>query len=85
MKISAKEFRKACGYKGKKKGKAAADRSFSSEEIRMLKEILKQMPERAVRHLNFAQLKEECAKASSEDVAEKLLMRSLIDSILGKG
>jgi len=82
MKISNEQFKKAIEYilREKKKGKKGKTK-FSEEEIQLLKEILKNLPDRAVRHLNYQKIKEECEKVSSKEVSEKLLIRKIVDKI----
>ena len=84
MKISPSEFKKACGYGKKSRAAGRTGHAFTPAEVHILKEVLKQMPERAVRHLNYSELKKACAKVSSQEVADKILMRLLADTILCK-
>lgn len=83
MKISVEQFKKAFQYGSSKKGEATK-LPFSPDELRHLKEILKHLPEMAIRHLNYSRIKEESEKVTAEDVAEKLLMRRLVDKIFEK-
>lgn len=83
MKISVEQFKKAFQYGSSKKGEATK-LPFSPDELRHLKEILKQLPEMAIRHLNYSRIKEEYKKVTAEDVAENLLMRRLVDKIFEK-
>jgi len=83
MKISVEQLKKAFQYTSSKK-REATRLPFSSEELRLLKEVLKRMPDSAVRHLDYSRIREECEKVSSEDVADKLLARKLVDKLFEK-
>ncbi|NVL90514.1 MAG: hypothetical protein HWN69_05885 [Desulfobacterales bacterium] len=83
MKISIEQLKKAFQYASSKKGEATKV-PFSPEELRLLKEMLKRMPDSSVRHLDYSRIREECEKVSSEDVADKLLVRKLVDKLFEK-
>ncbi|MBU1163007.1 MAG: hypothetical protein KKA75_02515 [Proteobacteria bacterium] len=80
MKISFEQFRKALQY-GSSEKEEATKLAFSPEELHHMKETLKRLPEVDISHLNYSMIMEECEKVSAEDVAEKLLMRRLVDKI----
>jgi len=82
MKISYKQCQKVFKYGYLKKTESPKFDDLSSEEFHFLKEMLKQMPENSVRHLNYNKMKEDCKKISPEDVAEKLLIKNLVDKLL---
>jgi len=85
MKISKKQFQKAVELTKKdKKNKEKRKRKFSEKEIELLVEILKNLPENAIRHLNYEKVKEELKKVSPEDIAEKILIREIVDNLLKK-
>ena len=80
MKISVEQLKKAFQY-GSQQKEGSTKLPFSTDELSLLVEALKQMPEKKIRHLNYSMIKEECEKISSEDVAEKLLMKRLVDKL----
>ena len=85
MKISKKQFQKAVELTKKdKKNKEKRIKNFSEKEIELLVEILKNLPENAIRHLNYEKVKEELKKVSPEDIAEKILIREIVDNLLKK-
>jgi len=85
MKISKKQFQKAVEFiKKDKKNKEKRIKKFSGKEIELLFEILKNLPENAIRHLDYGKVKKELKKVSPEDVAEKILIRGIVDNLLKK-
>lgn len=80
MKLSIEELKKAFRYAAGKEATAEGI-PVTDEELSLLKEMLKQMPDRAVRHLDYGKIKKELENISSDDIAEKFLARRLVDKI----
>ncbi len=81
MKLSYEQCLEALKYSRARKSKKAGTR-ITAQEVAILKELLKQMPDRSVRHLNYRQVLDEIKSVSSKDVAEKLILRKLVDKTL---
>lgn len=84
MKISKEQFQKAIESlkKEKNEGKKKRKTRVSKKEISLLIEILKNLPESTIRHLNYQKIKEELKKVTSEDVAEKVIIREIVDKLM---
>lgn len=84
MKISKEQFQKAIESLKKEKnaGKKKRKTRVSKKEISLLIEILKNLPESTIRHLNYQKIKEELKKVTSEDVAEKVIIREIVDNLM---
>lgn len=83
MILSQAEFRRALTYAGKK-GSPARPVKLSDQEISLLKELTRQMPGRSFRHLNYQAVMERSASTTPEQVAEKYLIRTLVDQIMNR-
>jgi hypothetical protein len=85
MKISREQVEQAVEYALKKRGgKSKGSEIITEKELELLVEILKNMPEEAVRHLDYSRIKENMGKISENDIAEKILLREIVDKLLGK-
>jgi hypothetical protein len=83
MKISSGEFQKVC-RRCTRKESARRKCQFTQREIRIIKEIIRQMPDNAIRHLDYNRLRREYICVPPENVAEKFIMRNLVDFILDR-
>ena len=84
MKISREQVEQAVEYALKKRGGKSKGSEITEKELKLLVEILKNMPEEAVRHLDYSRIKENMGKISENDIAEKILLREIVDKLLGK-
>jgi len=85
MKISMEQVEKAMEYAlNKRGGKSKGSEIITEKELELLVEILKNMPEESVRHLDYSMIKDEMGKISENDIAEKMLLREIVDKLLEK-
>jgi len=84
MKLSSEQARRVLRYAGAHPTATRKKPDFSDGEIRLMREMLKQMPERSFRHINYDEIRRQAEGISPSDVAEKVLMKNLVDGILGE-
>lgn len=82
MKLSPEQFIEVMKFIRRGGERPPKKMGMKREEFTLIKEMVKQLPERAIRHLNYEKIKEEMEKISVEEVAEKLMMRTLVDRLL---
>ncbi len=81
MKLSPEQFQKLCRLLPRQVGQPVNIR-LSPAEVQLLKEILKQLPENAVRHLNYKEVRQRLGQVGSREIAEKLILRRLADHLV---
>lgn len=83
MKLSKEQFEKAWQYLRQQKTPAAKLHLTEEEKI-LLQELIKQMPERALRHLNYQKIRQNLREIPSREVAKKLFLRYLTDQLVAR-
>ncbi|GEM_PF-3185956 len=83
MKLSVEQFEKAWQYLGHQKSLGAKLNLTKKEKV-LLQELIKQMPERTLRHLNYQKIRQSLGEISSREVAKKLFLRHLTDQLVAR-